>query len=129
MKLMKGCAVIAAALALGSVAPAEAASRTPFAVSIPGGTVAGSIVWNPRTATVDAVLTGHRQDRWTTAFILAYSGDVQVGAWTQGVLDRPERFSAELGDPDLVDRVTAQVCVPVGKTRERCSAVKELHRR
>ncbi|MDT7781685.1 MAG: hypothetical protein QOF58_104, partial [Pseudonocardiales bacterium] len=55
---------VATALALGtvSVAPAQAATGS-FAVSVTGGTLVGEVVWNPRTATVDAVLTGQRQDR------------------------------------------------------------------
>jgi hypothetical protein len=46
------------------------------------------------------------------------------------VLREAKGFSAELGEPGVVvDRVTAQVCAPVGQARERCSVVKELHRR
>lgn len=116
------------ALALGT-APAQAAAGS-FAVSVPGGELAGRVAWNASTATVDAVVVGHRQDRWTTAIVLAYSGDTQVGAWTQGVLREAKEFSVELGEPGVVvSRVTAQVCAPVGQTRERCSSVKELHRR
>ena len=60
----------------------------------------------------------------------AYAGGTQVGAWTQGVLFEAKSFEVELGEPGVVvDHVTAQVCAPVGSTRERCSEIKDLPRR
>jgi hypothetical protein len=112
------------------VAPAQAAVADPFAVGAERASLAGTVAWNAQTATVTAVVTGFRRDRWTTAHVNAYAGGTQVGAWTQGVLFEAKGFEVELGEPGtVVDHVTAQVCAPVGPTRERCGETRDLRRR